>query len=90
MAQSVALYAMIGAALVIGALGAAMGVAADVVTIQNAAVAFQVDLLHGCSISAAWAVGDPSHTNLINTADLGALSLPRCAVCLPYTGHGGV
>ena len=36
-----------------------------------AQVAFVVDLDHGCSLSAAWAVGDPAKTNLINTADLG-------------------
>lgn len=43
----------------------------DTVTIQNSAVAFTIDHDHGCSVSAAWAVGDPAHTNLINTADLG-------------------
>jgi hypothetical protein len=32
---------------------------------------YVIDLDHGCSVSGAWAQGDPSKTNLINTADLG-------------------
>ena len=48
-----------------------------------AQVAFVVDLDHGCSLSAAWAVGDPAKTNLINTADLGRY------VCVLFTSVGG-
>ena len=32
---------------------------------------YVIDLEHGCSVSGAWAQGDPAKTNLINTADLG-------------------
>jgi hypothetical protein len=32
---------------------------------------YVIDLEHGCSVSSAWAEGDPAKTNLINTADLG-------------------
>lgn len=39
--------------------------------IANEQIGVEVDLAHGCSISGAWATGDASKTNIINTADLG-------------------
>ena len=55
--------------------------------LSSSQASYVVDLDHGCSISAAWAAGDASKTNLINTADLGryvqvdaraaAVSFPR-------------
>jgi hypothetical protein len=43
---------------------------ADLV-LSSSQASYVIDLEHGCSVSAAWAEGDPSKTNLINTADLG-------------------
>jgi hypothetical protein len=40
-------------------------------TIENEAIGLTVDGNKGCAISAMWATGDPLHTNLINTYDLG-------------------
>lgn len=41
------------------------------IVVENDEVGVEVDLAHGCSISGAWAVGDPQKTNIINTHDLG-------------------
>jgi hypothetical protein len=41
------------------------------IVLSSSQSSYIVDLQHGCSISAAWAEGDPAKTNLINTADLG-------------------
>jgi hypothetical protein len=41
------------------------------IVLSSSQASYVVDLEHGCSISAAWAEGDPAKTNLINTADLG-------------------
>lgn len=44
---------------------------ANTITIENSAIGVEIDLAHGCAISGAWATGDKSKTNIINTADFG-------------------
>jgi hypothetical protein len=41
------------------------------IVLSSSQASYVIDLEHGCSISGAWAEGDPAKTNLINTADLG-------------------
>jgi hypothetical protein len=41
------------------------------IVLSSSQASYVIDLEHGCSVSGAWAEGDPSKTNLINTADLG-------------------
>jgi len=41
------------------------------IVVENSAIGIEVDLDHGCSLSGAYAMGDPAKTNLINTHDLG-------------------
>jgi hypothetical protein len=55
--------------------------------LSSSQATYVVDLNHGCSISAAWAQGDASKTNLINTADLGRyvqVTIQSCVVTLPH------
>lgn len=45
--------------------------ATSVLTIQNSQIVVEVDLAHGCAISAAYAASTGKSGNIINTADLG-------------------
>jgi hypothetical protein len=56
--------------LLLSALALSPRSLADLV-LSSGQASYVIDLEHGCSVSGAWAEGDPSKTNLINTADLG-------------------
>ena len=53
--------------------------------LSSSQASYVIDLEHGCSVSGAWAAGDPAKTNLINTADLGRYVQVRCVRSLPFT-----
>lgn len=60
---------MFGVFALLAQLG--VSVTGNTIVIENSAIGVEIDLAHGCSISGAWATGDPGKTNIINTADLG-------------------
>ncbi len=55
--------------------------------LSSSQASYVIDLEHGCSVSGAWAEGDPSKTNLINTADLGRYVQVMPEFILPPPPH---